>query len=297
MTIANLDFGNFELLIRDDFHITLVITCKKGGVGKTTLALNLAVALTALGFKVLLVDVDPQGGISVSLDMLDNNGSVIEGIFDLLIKEYPLERVIYEAPRDEYEAIRQVAGGELWVLPGGNKTQKAAAVINDDGGDFDLLGRLIAPFSQQVHFTIIDTAPSNALWEAGILRNADYVLVPTELNRLSVDGAVKTFHQMQALQDLHTARLLGVLPNIVKLSARGQKERLKELHKKFPGKVWEEVAIPESEVWKDTSEAARSIFSFKSETNPGGKRNAVAAMWAVTHHFLSQISVKELKHG
>ncbi len=297
MENMSLDFADSEFLIRDDFHVTIVVTCKKGGVGKTTVALNLAVALTALGYKVALYDIDPQGGISVSLDLLDERGFAVEGVFNLLIKEYALKDVILEAPRDEYEPVCRRPGGELWVLPGGNKTQKAAAIINEDGGDFDLLSRLTAPLRQQVHFTIWDTAPSNALWEAGILSSADYVLIPTELTRLSLDGVSKTVHQMQALQKLHNARLLGVLPTITNLNTLGQQERLAELHTKYPGKVWDTVAIPESQVWKDASEAARSIFSFKSPTNPVAKRNGENAMWAVAHHLLSKISVKGLGNG
>lgn len=294
MNIATLDFDQFKLLIRDDLHVTIIVTCKKGGVGKTTLALNLAVALTALGFKVALIDVDPQGGISVSLDMLDDRGFAIEGIYDLLMKDYPLEQVTFAAPRDEYEPVLRQPGGELWVLPGGNKTQRAAVAINEDGGDFDLLSRLTAPLRNRVHFTIWDTAPSNALWEAGILSAADYVFIPTELTRLSLDGVAKTLHQMQNLQKLHHARLLGILPTITNLNTLGQQERLAELHMKYPHRVWDTVAIPESQVWKDASEAARSIFSYKSPSNPTAKRNAENAMWAVAHHLLTQVSAKEL---
>lgn len=297
MTLPTLDFEQYRALIRDDLHITLVITCKKGGVGKTTLALNLAVALTALGFKVALIDVDPQGGISVSLDMLDDYGAPMEGIFDLLIKEMPLDKVVFQAPADEYESVRRLPGGELYVLPGGNKTQRAAVVINEDGEDYDLLTRLIQPLRDRVHFTIWDTAPSNALWEGGILSAADYVLIPTELTRLSLDGVAKTVHQMLALQKLHNARLLGIVPTITNLNTRGQHERLTELHDQYPGKIWDEVAIPESQVWKDASEAARSIFSYKSPSNPIAKRNAENAMWAVALFLLNKIRTKEGLNG
>ncbi|MBI5931906.1 MAG: ParA family protein [Chloroflexi bacterium] len=297
MTLASLDFEQYRGLIRDDLHVTLVITCKKGGVGKTTLALNLAVALTALGFKVALIDVDPQGGISVSLDMLDDYGAPIEGIFDLLIKEMPLDKVVFQAPADEYESVRRQPGGELYVLPGGNKTQRAAVVINEDGEDYDLLTRLIQPLRDRVHFTIIDTAPSNALWEGGILSGADYALIPTQLNRLSVDGATRTVTQMNRLAGLHQARLLGILPTMVNLNTHGQAEHLLDLKQNYPGLVWESVAIPESQVWRDASEAARSIFSFKSLTNPAGKRLAENAMWAVAQHFLAQIHQKETRYG
>lgn len=273
--------------------VTIAVTCKKGGVGKTTVALNMGVALAALGYKVAVVDLDPQGHISISFDMVGDDGLPIEGIFRMLCNEPKADvwEVVYVAPRDEYEKMIRVPGGELIVVPGGSKTTLASVNIQMRGEDYDALSIALEPLKKEYDVMIFDTAPSNSLFTAGIYQAADFALIPTKLSRLESDGVYHTLREMDKLKALHQTRLLGILPTFTQMNVKEDQRRLAELIQQFGDKVWNDVAIPYSAVWKSASDEARSIFSYESETNPAGKKNAEAAMWAVVEKVVAKVGL------
>jgi chromosome partitioning protein len=271
---------------------TLAVTNKKGGVGKTTIALNTGIALAALGYKVGIVDMDPQGHISVSLDVVDEEGQPREGVFNLLVNGYDLDDVIYEAPLAEYQSAVKRPGGVLWVLPGWKKTQLAAVNIQLEGGDYAALGRAIRPLKDRCDVVIFDTAPSNSLFEAGILEASDDVLIPTQLSRLSVDGVHNTVREMANLNKLHDAQLIGIAPVMVQSNTIEDRQRQDELEKAYGNLIWSDVSVKYSAVWRSASEEARSIFSFESKTNPRGKEQAEAALWVLVDKL---VKVMELE--
>ncbi|MBZ0305636.1 MAG: ParA family protein [Anaerolineae bacterium] len=260
---------------------TIVIANKKGGVAKTTLALNIAVAFAALGRRVGLIDMDPQGHISVSLDMVDDYGRPAEGVFQLMVNGVAMEKVIRPAPRDEYESIVRVPGGEVIVLPGGAKTQLAAVNIQLEGGNYDALAGAIAPLKQMCDVIVMDTAPSNSLFTGGIYNAADWVLIPTLLTRLGVDSVAETVQEMANLKNLHRARLMGIVPTMMQPRTREERLRLEELKSVYQELVWDDVGIRYSVVWREASEAARSIFSYQKPKDRLAKRQAENQMWAL----------------
>lgn len=273
---------------------TIAVSCKKGGVGKTTLAFNMSIALAALGYRVGLVDLDTQGHISVSLDVVGEDGLPIEGIFKLLCNE-PKARlwdVMFEAPQDEYASIVRVQGGSVVVVPGGAKTTLASVNIQMRGEDYDALSAALAPLQETCDVIVFDTAPSNSLFTAGIYQASDFVLIPTKLSRLESDGVYHTIREMEKMRSLHQARLLGIIPTFTQMNVKEDRARLEELQREFGFKVWGDVAIPFSAVWKSASDEARSIFSFKSETNPQGKKMAEMAMWAVVEKVVEKAGLK-----
>lgn len=276
--------------------ITIAVTCKKGGVAKTTLALNMGVALAALGYKVAVVDLDPQGHISISFDMVGDDGLPVEGIFRMLCNEPRADvwDVAWPAPTDEYQDIVRVPGGELIVVPGGSKTTLASVNIQMRGEDYDALGLALSPLKNECDVMIFDTAPSNSLFTAGIYQAADYALIPTKLSRLESDGVYHTLREMDKLKALHQTRLLGIVPTFTQMNVKEDRDRLDELVREFGDKVWQDVSIPFSAVWKSASDEARSIFSYRSKTNPEGKKNAESAMWSVVEKVVAKVGlVKE----
>jgi chromosome partitioning protein len=271
--------------------VTIAVTNNKGGVGKTTLSLNLAVALAALGIKVGLIDMDPQGHVSVSLDVVDAEGRPLEGVFDLLVNERPLDQILYQIPEDEYSQVRRIPGGALWVLPSGAKTQLAAMNLQLQGGQVDIFTHAIKPLRERCQIIFIDTAPANSLFMTGIYHASDWVLIPSQLSRLSINGVEQTVRQMASLKALHQARVLGIVPTMVQLHTLEDQERLKELVQLFGDLVWKDEALSLSSVWRTSSEEARSIFSFRSTTNPEGKSRAENQMWSMAIKVLERVGV------
>lgn len=271
--------------------VTIAVTNNKGGVGKTTLSLNLAVALAALGIKVGLIDMDPQGHVSISLNVVDSEGKPREGVFDLLVNERPLDQVLYQIPNDEYGEVRRIDDGGLWVLPSGAKTQLAAMNIQLQGGQVDIFSRAIAPLKERCQIIFIDTAPANSLFMTGIYHASNWVLIPSQLSRLSINGVEQTIRQMANLKSLHQANVLGIVPTMVQLHTLEDQERLNELIELFGDLVWKDLALSHSSVWRTASEEARSIFSFRSTTNREGKNRAENQMWSMAIQVLERIGL------
>lgn len=272
--------------------ITIAVTNNKGGVGKTTLSLNLATALACLGVPVGVIDMDPQGHISVSLDVVDEAGRPRDSIFNLLVNEMPIDKLIYESPADEYEAAVKTPGGKVWVLPGGSKTQLAAMNIQLQGGQVDTFSKAIQPMRERCQVIFIDSAPSNSLFTAGIYHASDWVLIPTQLNRLSLNGVRQTYEQIHGMTTTHDAKLLGIVPNMVQINTLEDQQRLGELVELYEGAVWHDVCITRSSVWNSASEEARSIFSYQSPTNRTGKQQAEEQMWRLSNRLCEKIGLE-----
>lgn len=271
---------------------SFAVAVKKGGTGKTTLSLNLAVFFAALGLKVGLFDLDPQGHISVSLDVLDDDGLPHEGVFDFLINRRPFAECVYYAPDDEWAGIKQRDGGSILVMPGGNRTQLAAVGVAQNGADYDMLTEAMQEMRQHCDVVISDTAPSNSLFQAGIYAANDYVLVPTHLSILSIQSVDATIREMAKLNRLHNAEIMGIVPTMTQANTNEDERQLGVLRDSYGEHlVWHDTAVPYSAVWRTASEEARTIFSFQSKTNPNGKAKAQAAMAALAHQVLSKLEV------
>ncbi|MBI5931107.1 MAG: ParA family protein [Chloroflexi bacterium] len=262
---------------------TIALMNQKGGVGKTTMTIHLGVGLAAMGYQVAMVDMDPQGHIAMSFALVDDSGRPREGIFELLVNGEPLDSVLMMAPADEYESIQREPGGLLYILPGGQKTQLAAINIQLDGADFGAVERSLKPLQDRTDFVLIDTAPTASLFTPAILAAADFVLCPTEMSRLSLDGLEKITQMMANLAGLHNADILGIIPMMTRANTREHKDRLDELQELYPGKVWYKEEIALSTVWKEASDAARTVFTYAP------RHSAVDTAWKLIDRFLKAV--------
>jgi len=145
----------------------------KGGVGKTTSAINIGAGLVELGKKVLLVDLDPQANLTLSLGI-------------------PRQRVtIYESLRGESELVPYTAKQNLDVITSTLDLSGAEMeLINEAGREF-LLKELFAPVQEEYDYIIIDCPPSLGLLTLNALTCSQYVFIPLQTEFLALQGLAK----------------------------------------------------------------------------------------------------------
>ncbi len=153
----------------------VAVANQKGGVGKTTTAVNLSAALAQLGEKVLLLDIDPQGNATSGIGLQKKK---IKGcIYDALINELPLERVVIAsqwANLDVIPATIQLAGAEIELVPTVSREVK--------------LKQALEPLQNRYSFIIIDCPPSLGLLTLNALTAASGILIPIQCEYYALEG-------------------------------------------------------------------------------------------------------------
>jgi chromosome partitioning protein len=155
----------------------IAVANQKGGVGKTTTAVNLAASLATAEKRVLVVDIDPQGNASSGLGHL--RGSAPEGgsIYDVLLGETPLEAV-----------VRPTELGHLGLVPAGADLAGAEIELVGMEGREQRLRRALETVRDHYDFVLIDTPPSLGLLTLNALVAADAVLVPLQCEYYALEG-------------------------------------------------------------------------------------------------------------
>lgn len=197
------------------------ITIRKGGVGKTTTAVNLASALQLSGHKTLLVDLDPQGNATISVGI--NPRTLPHSINDLFsdINAVPQEVII----KTDYG---------LSVLPANSSLSKTEAGMT--ATSTKALKPILDEIEKDFDFIIIDTMPSQSYLSINALVASNKVLIPMETHYLAMEGLG------QALQDVAevkkglnpTLDIIGILPTKVQPGTNLAKAILDEVQQTYP---------------------------------------------------------------
>ena len=174
--------------------VILAVVNNKGGVGKTTTAVNLGAALAELGFRVLIVDLDPQGNATTGLGINARNLEV--SIYDVMLREIPIEdcveptslRNLFVAP-----ATIDLAGAEIELVPVFSRELRLRRAIDAVRDDFD--------------FVLIDCPPSLGLLTVNGLAAASEVLVPIQCEYYALEGLGQLLKNVSLVQTNLNPRL------------------------------------------------------------------------------------------
>ncbi len=173
---------------------------QKGGVAKTTTTLNLGVAFVEAGLRVLCIDLDPQGNLTMSQGL--NPDTIEHSMFDVLVHRLPIEEVI--APREVDLAVASIdlAGAEL--------------ALSSQIGRERALQKAIEPIRNLYDYILIDTPPSLGLLTINAFVAATGVIVPVQTEYLSLRGLVQLENTLQMVRDNLNPQvaIMGIVPTM-----------------------------------------------------------------------------------
>ncbi|HEY3839565.1 MAG TPA: AAA family ATPase, partial [Bryobacteraceae bacterium] len=161
---------------------------QKGGVGKTTTAINLAASLAADDFRVLLIDSDPQGNATTGLGVAKDPDRL--GIYHLLLGDVPAEQTVVLT---EFEGLSLISADKNLV--GAN-----LELVDADNREFRLRERL-APIRENYRFIVIDCPPALDLLTLNALIAADSVVVPIQCEFFALEGISELMDTVDRIRD------------------------------------------------------------------------------------------------
>jgi chromosome partitioning protein len=172
----------------------MAVANQKGGVGKTTTAVNLGAALAELGYRVLVVDLDPQGNATTGLGV--NPRDLENTVYDVLLHDVPLEDSIEPtAVRNLFvvPATIDLAGAEIELVPAFSRELRLRRALESQEGEFD--------------FTLIDCPPSLGLITVNGLAAATEVIVPIQCEYYALEGLGQLLRNVNLVQSNLNPRL------------------------------------------------------------------------------------------
>ena len=203
----------------------IALANQKGGVAKTTTTLNLGVALAEHGLRVLLVDLDPQGNLTMSQGM--NPDTIERSMFDVLVHRLPLEQVIERREVDVAVAAIDLAGAEL--------------ALSSQIGRERALAKALAPVKERYDYILIDTPPSLGLLTINALTASDGVIVPVQCEYLSLRGLVQLENTLTMIRENlnPVVDIYGILPTMYDSRTVHGREAIEMLKENFGDLVFD----------------------------------------------------------
>ncbi|MFA5184591.1 MAG: AAA family ATPase [Patescibacteria group bacterium] len=235
----------------------IAIVNQKGGVGKTTTAVNLSAYLADLGQQVLLVDVDPQANATSGLGLDHRN--LEAGVYEALLGSKPLIEVIKRTVQSGLKvapATISLAGAGVEMVALDNREFRLSHILEEVRADFD--------------YIIIDGPPSLGLLTINSLVAADQVLIPIQSEYYALEGLSQLLETISLVQN-NLKPSLGIMGAVITMFDRRNKlseSVMAELYQYFPNRIFRSV-IPRSVRLAEAPSYGRSIFHYDPKSKGG----------------------------
>jgi chromosome partitioning protein len=225
---------------------------QKGGVAKTTTTLNLAVAFAETGHRVLCIDMDPQGNLTMSQGI--DPDKVEKSLYDVLVNDMPISEIIQHREIDIAVSSIDLAGAEIAMSTKIGRERSLEKALKEVSGDYD--------------FVCIDTPPSLGLLTINALTAATKVIVPVQCEYLSMRGLVQLQNTLKMIQENLNpeVRIEGILPTMLDARTVHAKEAVEILEENFGDLVFKS-RIKKAIKFAEAPVKGSSVLKYDSESS------------------------------
>jgi chromosome partitioning protein len=228
---------------------------QKGGVAKTTTTLNLAVAFAESGYRVLCIDLDPQGNLTMSQGI--DPDKVEKSLYDVLVNDMPISEIIQHREIDIAVASIDLAGAEIAMSTKIGRERSLEKALKEVIADYD--------------FVCIDTPPSLGLLTINALTVANKVIVPVQCEYLSMRGLVQLQNTLKMIQENLNpeVRIEGILPTMLDSRTVHAKEAVEILEENFGDLVFKS-RIRKAIKFAEAPVKGASVLKYDPQSNAAG---------------------------